>query len=85
MAGTGAFSTKNAIKQQVTQTDAFQLSSQVIEGRRKDINQLLNKEKVSKKATGQLQKRTATKAGNKTIPEPFNLSSSKRQKIEITQ
>ena len=46
---------------------------------------MLGKEKVSVKASGQLQKRTVKKAGlTKTQPLPFNLSSSKRQKLEIS-
>ena len=54
--------------------------------RRKDLSEMLGKQKLSARATGQPLKRTAKEAklGN-TVAVPFNLSASKRQRLDLDQ
>ena len=76
--GKASMSKASVIKQEATQPSTFKLSSKG-DVKRKGIDAMLGKEKPL------MGKRTASKAGLKTVPQPFNLSSGKRQKLEITK
>ena len=75
--GLQSVQSKSVVKQQATKPAQFKLSSGLAadKGRRKDLDSLINTGKGSVAGL----KRTASKAGlGKTVPQPFNLSQTKK-------